>query len=69
MLTVSDSTRDALEEFKCPFSHDEVVSLREEMEELSVWDDRYFARREELFREIEEIVEGVLQTGNFTPNY
>ena len=63
VLTRSDSTRESLEEFKCPFSRDEVVSVREEMEELTAWDDEYFARREELFREMEEIVEGVLQTG------
>ena len=59
----SDSTRESLGEFKCPFSRDEVVSVREEMEELTAWDDEYFARREELLREMEEIVEGVLQTG------
>ena len=62
----SDSTRESLEEFKCPFSRDEIASLREEMEELTAWDDRYFARREELLREIEEIVQGVVQTGTFT---
>src|SRR5271156_2890095 len=67
VLTRSDSTRESLEEFKCPFSRDEVVSLREEMDELTAWDDRYFARREELFREMEEIVEGILQTGNLIP--
>ena len=64
----SDSTRESLEEFKCPFSRDEVVSVREEMAELTAWDDEYFARREELFREMEEIVEGVLHTGNVTPS-
>lgn len=62
----SDSTRESLEEFKCPFSREEVVPVREEMDELTAWDDEYFARREELFREMEEIVEGVLQTGNAT---
>jgi hypothetical protein len=67
LIAGSDSTRESLEEFKCPFSRDEVVSVREEMAELMAWDDEYFARREELFREMEEIVEGVLQTGNVTP--
>ena len=63
MLIRSDSTRESLEEFKCPFTGDEVASLREEMEELTAWDARYFARREELLREMEKIVEGVVQTG------
>ena len=59
----SDSMRETLSEFKCPFSRDEVVSLREEMEELAAWDERYFIRREQLFREMQDLVELVMHTG------
>ena len=61
----SDDTMRSLEELQCPFSYDEIASLRAEMEELEIWDEWYFKQREELLQELDGTIASVMHIGTF----
>lgn len=60
----SDAAKQDTQEFVCPYAKSDVAALRREMEELESWDERYFKQREELIKELDDLVKAVVDIGN-----
>ena len=63
-LTNSDNIKKDLQEFVCPYTKADITALKRDMEELEAWDERYFKHREELLKELDELVKSVVDIGS-----
>ena len=59
----SDASKKHLEEFICPYTNEDIISLRSEIAELKMWDLQYFKHKKELLKELEDLINDVINIG------